>query len=154
MYRFICLLLLGLFATAPSLAQQSPVGTYKLASLQREIDGKVVPSTGAPSRGYLIITPKVYVLLVTDGTRKHGDSPADRAALWESLTTHGGTYRVEGTKLVMKPDTHSNESFVGREDVRDWQVKGNRLLLATQPRPFSRDPSKIVIARTEWERIE
>ena len=154
MYRLICVLVLGLLVAAPSLAQQSLVGAYKLASLQREIDGNAVASSGAPSHGYLIITPKAYVLLLTDGTRKYGDSAADKAALWESLTAHAGTYRIEGMKLVMLPNTHSNESFVGRPDLRDWQIKGNRLLLATQPRPFSRDPSKIVVSRQEWERIE
>jgi hypothetical protein len=154
MPRLICALILVLFIATPSLAQQSLVGTYKLVSLQREIDGKTDPLPGKPPRGYLIITPKAYVMFQTEGTRKYGESAADKAALWESMVAHGGSYRVEGKKLVMNPDTHSNESMVGNQQIRDWEIKGNRLLLSSDPRPWARDPSKKVVTRQEYERID
>jgi hypothetical protein len=78
-------------ASAPALAQQSLVGAYRLVSLQREIDGKAVPTSGKPSHGHLVFASKTYVLLLTDGTRKYGSSVEDKAALWESLTAHAGT---------------------------------------------------------------
>jgi len=154
MIRLIGALILVLLIAAPSWAQQSLVGTYKLVSVQREIDGKADPMTGNPPRGYLIITPKAYVLLQTEGTRKYGNSVADKAALWESMVAMGGTYRVEGKKLVMNMDVHSNESMVDTETTRYWEIKGNRLLITGDPRPWARDPSKKVVSRQEFEKIE
>jgi hypothetical protein len=154
MLRFICALILLLVLATPSWAQQSLVGTYKLVSLQRELDGKATPLPGNPPRGYLIITPKAYVLLQTEGTRKYGPSTADKAALWESMIAMGGTYRVEGKKMVMNPDVHSNESMVGAETIRYWEIKGNRLVISSDPRPWARDPSKKIVSRQEFEKID
>ena len=154
MVRFIGALVLVLLLVSPSLGQQSLVGTYKLVSVQREIDGKPDPIPGNPSRGYLIIAPKAYVLLQTEGTRKYGPSAADKAALWESMVAHGGSYRVEGNKLVMNPDTSSNESTVGSPTTRYWEIKGNRLILTSDPRPWDRNPSKTIVSRQEFEKIE
>ena len=50
MIRLIGALILVLLIAAPSWAQQSLVGTYKLVSVQREIDGKADPMTGNPPR--------------------------------------------------------------------------------------------------------
>ena len=149
MVRLICALVLVLLLASPCLAQQSLVGTYKLVSLQRELDGKADPLPGNPARGYLIIAPKAYVMLQTEGTRKYGPSAADKAALWESMVAHGGSYRVEGNKFVMTSDTSSNESTVGTPSTRYWEIKGNRLILSSDPRPWHRDPSKTVGSRQE-----
>ena len=154
MIRFILALILVLLIAVPSLAQQSLVGTYKLVSVQREIDGKTDPLPGNPARGYLIITPRAYVMLQTEGTRKYGPSAADKAALWESMVAHGGSYRVEGNKLVMTPDTSSNESTVGTPTTRSWEIKGNRLILSSDPRPWHRDPPKTVVSRQEYEKLD
>ncbi len=154
MIRLICALVLVLLIATPSLAQQSLVGTWKLVSHQREIDGKPDPMPGKPTRGYLIITPKAYISIQTEGTRKYGESAVDKAALWESMVASAGSYRAEGKKLVMIPDTHSNESMVGTPVTRNWEIKGSRLILSDEPRPFSRDPSKTVVSRREFERID
>ena len=152
MLGLICVLILVLLIATPSLAQQSLVGTYKLISNLRDIDGKLDPLKNP--RGYLIITPKALVLVQMEGTRKYGESTTDKAALWESMVVLGGSYRVEGNKLVMYPDIHSNESFVGTTQIRNWEIKGNRLLLSSDPRPYSRDLSKTVVTRQDWERID
>ncbi len=154
MVRFMSVVILVFAMLTPALAQQSLVGTYKLVSLQRELDGKADSLPGNPPRGYLIITPKAYVMLQTEGTRKYGDTAAAKAALWESMVAHGGSYRVEGNKFVMTPDTSSNEATLGAQQVRYWEIKGNRLILSSDPRPWARDPSKKVVSRQEYEKID
>jgi hypothetical protein len=149
----ISLTLLGTPASWAQQKGQSLVGTYKLASVQREIDGKL-DAAAKGSKGYLIITPKAYALIITDGARKYGTSASEKAALWDSLTAHAGAYRIEGSKIIMLPDAHSNESFVSTQQPRDWQIKGNRLLLTSEPRPYGRDPSKKIVAHQEWEKID
>ncbi len=147
---FVVLLVLA----APCLAQQSLVGTYKMAGVQRELDGKPQPEPAKPRHGYLIITPKVFALFYTDGERKYGASEKEKAALWDTLTAYSGSYRLEGNKIIISVDTSWNEFYNGREQTRDWQVQGNRLILSSGPRPFGRDPSKTVVQRQIWEKIE
>jgi len=154
MLGLICVLILVLLIATPSLAQQSLVGTWKLVSHQREIDGKPDPMPAKPPRGYFIITPKVYVMFQTDGTRKYGESAADKAALWETMTAIAGSYRIESNKLVMIREIHSNESMVGTPATTNWEIKGGRLILIEEPRPWSRDPSKKLSLRREYERID
>ena len=154
MLRLICVLILMMVIAFPSLAQQSLVGTYKLVSFQREIDGKPDPSPAEGVRGYITFTSKVYISFQTEGMRKYGPSAADKAALWESMAANAGSYRVEGKKLVRIPDIHSNESSVGKPVTCDWEIKGNRLILTDDPRPLARDPSKKMVGRREYERID
>lgn len=71
MYRIMCALVVGLLASAPSLAQ-SIVGTYKLASMEREVEGKPLQYPGAPAHGYLMITGKAYVLFLRKGRANTG----------------------------------------------------------------------------------
>jgi hypothetical protein len=150
MSAFIVLLL----ASAPCLAEQSLVGTYKLIGVHRDLDGKPEPQPQSPPHAYLVITPKFYVLFFTDATRKYGDSDAEKAALWRTMTAHAGTYRIDGKRIVMLPDISFNEILNGTQQVRHWQAEGNRLSLSSEPRPYGRDPSKKVVSRVEWERIE
>ena len=70
------------------------------------------------------------------------------------MSVTAGSYRVEGNKLVIIPDIHSNESMVGTPSARYWEIKGGRLILTEEPRPWSRDPSKKFSARREYERID
>ena len=101
-----------------------------------------------------MISRQAYVQFFTEGTRKYGDSDADKAALWSTMTAHAGPYRVEGHKIVMLPDTSFNEVFNSTQQVRYWELKGNHLSLWSDPRPWGRDPSKKVVTRLEWEKIE
>lgn len=70
------------------------------------------------------------------------------------MSAYAGSYRVDGHKFVMLPDTSFNEISNGTQEVRNWEMKGNRLLLSSDPRPWARDPSKKIVTRFEWEKIE
>ena len=154
MYRLMFVLVLVLLMSAPCLAQQSFVGTYKLVSVTRIIDGKAAPTPNKPSHGYIIVTPKHYTTFYTDGDRKYGASDKEKAALWDSMTAYSGVYRFEGNKIIVSVDTSWNEIYNGTEQARDWQMQGNRLISTSAPRPWGRDPSKQVVLRTEWEKVE
>jgi hypothetical protein len=101
-----------------------------------------------------MIAPNAYVLFFTEGTRKYGSSDAEKAALWGSMSAYAGSYRVDGHKFVMLPDTSFNEISNGTQEVRNWEMKGNRLVLVSDPRPWPRDPTKKIVTRFEWERME
>jgi hypothetical protein len=154
MYKSLGIVLTGLLVSASCFAQGSLVGTYKLVSIKAEIDGNLRDDRTKPPHGYLIITPKYYSVFYTLQDRKFGTLDADKAALWESLTAFAGPYRIEGKKIVISPDVSYNEIFNGTHQTRDLEVNGGRLTLSSGPRPYGRDPSKKIVLRQEWERIE
>jgi hypothetical protein len=159
MYRLMIAIVLVVVMSVPcleqqSLAQQSIVGTYRLVSVTRIVDGVQQESRGKPSHGYMILTPTHYAVIYTDGERKYGTSDAERAALWDTMTAFSGPYRFDGKKLTISVDTSWNEVYNGTQQVRDIELTGKRMISGSAPRPWGRDPSKQVVLRTEWEKIE
>jgi hypothetical protein len=77
----------------------------------------------------------------------------DKAALLDTLVGFAGVYRVEGSKIVIAVDVSWTEVYTGTDQVRNWALSGNRLML-TGTMPFPRDPSKTAAVRQVWEKIE
>ena len=78
----------------------------------------------------------------------------EKAALWDSLVTYTGPYRLEGNKLIVSVDASWNEHWNRTQVVRYWQVEGNRLTITTERAPSARDPSKMVVTRAVFEKVE
>ena len=139
---------------SPSLGQQSLVGTYKIISMDLEVGGIATQPYGKAPRGYLVLTPTRYVSFYTGDNRKFGTSAADKVALFDTVAGLSGTYRVEGDKIITLVDASWTEAWTGKDQVRRWTLSGNRLTLTSDPQPFARDPSKTVIIRAVWEKVE
>lgn len=154
MVRLICGLMLALMIVTPSLAQQPLVGTYKIISQEVVVEGTSNYPMGKALRGYLVITPTRYVSFFTGGTRKFGTSAVDKAALLDTLVAWSGTYRIEGSKIIITADASWTEVWNGKDQVRNWTLSGNRLTLRAEPAPYPRDPSKTAYSVTVWEKIE
>jgi Lipocalin-like domain len=155
MPRLICAIVLVLLITTPSLGQQSLVGTYKLISLVPEVDGKPFQPMGKAPHGYLVFTPTHFITIETAENRKFGTSVEAKAALLDSLVAYAGTYRIEGDKMFLTSEVVWVEgSGTDRTSVETFQLTGNRLTKTLGPRPFPRDPSKTLIRREVWEKIE
>ena len=156
MIRLICALVLVLAIACPSLGQQSLVGTYKVISHVREINGVPTEPEGfevAP-HGYVVFTPTRVITFYTADKRKFGTSVAERAELFDTLAGWSAAYRVEGDKLILSPDVSWNEYWNGTTRMLTWQFSGNRLTLRLNPIPWQRDPSKMLTTRLVWEKIE
>jgi hypothetical protein len=154
MFRLISALILVLLIVTPSLGQQSLVGTYKLVSLVVEVDGTPMQQMGKAPHGYLVVTPTRFITFITAENRKFGTSVDEKAALFDTLAGYAGVYRVEGDKLITTPDVSWTENLNGMTQVATWQVSGNRFTSTVGPMPFPRDPSKKLIRREVWEKIE
>jgi hypothetical protein len=153
MVRLISALFLVLLIASPTLGQQSLVGTYKLVSLVPEVDGTPFQQMGKAPHGYLVFTPTRFITVVTADNRKFGTSAAEKAALFDSLVSYAGLYRVEGDKLIFTNDVSWVES-VGQTYQETFQLSGNRLTKTLGPIPWPRDPSKKMIRREVWEKVE
>jgi hypothetical protein len=151
MFRLIGALMLVLVIASPSLGQQSLVGTYKLISRIAELDGKQEQFT---QHGYLVLTPTVAVFCFTAENRKFGTSDAGKVALFDTLVAWAGTYRIEGKKLIIRVDTSWIERWNGKDQIRTWELSGNRLMITAGPQPRGSNPSQTIIDRQIWEKIE
>ena len=109
---------------------------------------------GKSPNGYLVITPTRIVFFFTAEKRQFGTSLADKAALLDTLTAWAGTYRVEGKKLIIRVDVSWVEHWNGKDQIRNWELSGNRLTITADPFPYPRDPSKKVIPQQVWEKVE
>lgn len=155
MKRILCLLAITLFVSATCFAGESLVGTYKLVSFILEVDGIPGQGTiGADPRGYLIITPQHYIYTYIGSDRKFGTSVDHKAALYDSAASLAGRYTVDGSKLTVTVDVSWNELWNGTRQVRSIDWAGNRLTLTSPPQPYPRDPSKTVVSRLVWEKVE
>jgi hypothetical protein len=155
MNRVTFALIIGVLMSGSSFAQQSLVGTYKMVSQVRDIQGSGPDENmGKSPRGYLVFTPSRVVVFFTADVRKPGTSVAEKAALYDTLNGWSGRYRVEGSKLIVSVDASANQIWNGTDDIRNIQWSGKLLTLTTDPRPSGRDPSKTVVVRQVWEKIE
>ncbi len=154
MVRLISALILVLLIATPTLAQQSLVGTYKLVSMVIEVDGTPSQHMGKAPHGYLVLTPTRFICFITADNRKFGTAVDEKAALFDSLAGYGGVYRVEGDKVSFTYDVSWIESSVGTTSVETFQLSGNRFTNTLGPMSFPRDPSKKMIRRQVWEKVE
>jgi len=154
MVRLIGALVLVLLLVSPSLGQQSLVGTYKIVSQVHEMRGTSSETITEARQGYLVLTPTRAIGFHTAEKRQFGTSVAEKAALLDTLVGYAGTYRIEGGKIIIAVDTSFNEIWNGKDQIRNWQLSGNRLTLTSDPMPHARDPSKTIIVRQVWEKIE
>jgi hypothetical protein len=155
MRRALSALILLCLISAPCFGQSSLVGTYKLLSFATEIDGQPpIEVMGKSPRGYLVLTPTRWIHVITAENRKFGTSVEAKSALWESLSTYTGPYRLDGSALIVSVDTSWNESWNGTQVTRSWQLDGKRLSITTARAPYPRDPSKMAVTRVVWENVE
>lgn len=112
------------------------------------------PDAGGAPRGYAILTPTRWINVFTAENRKFGTSVEEKAALWGTLVTYSGLYRIEGDRLITTVGVSWNERWNGTEQVRYWRLEGNRLSITTGRAPWSRDPSKMSVTRAVFEKVE
>jgi len=67
--------------------------------------------------------------------RKAPSTDSDRAALLKTLIAYSGRYRVEGNQWITSVDTAWNPAWNGTDQVRTFQIVGNRLMVTSMWQP-------------------
>jgi hypothetical protein len=132
------------------------VGTWKLLAWELEFQDSDRRDLlgGTEPKGYVILTPEGRLMAVLTGTgRTFGQSDAEFAALFRSMTAYTGTYEVKGDQFITKVDVSWNEVWNGTDQVRNYKIEGNRLdiITAWQPHPLL-PGNPIVRGILSWER--
>ena len=116
------------------------VGTWKVISEEIEFqdNGERLAPLGAHPHGYLIFTPQGRMMgyLEAEG-RKVPTTDAETVAAFRAMHAYTGKYRIEGNKWITKVDGSWNVDWVGTEQERTFELKGNRLIVTT---PWLPDP--------------
>jgi lipocalin-like protein len=134
-------LFLGLAALAlSSHAAERPalVGVWKLLSYQTEFqDGSPKRAMfGEHPTGYIIFTSEGRLMAVIEAEgRKTPSTDSDRAALLKTLIAYSGRFRVEGNQWITSVDTAWNPAWDGTDQVRTFQIVGNRLMVTSTWQP-------------------
>ena len=155
-------LLSCLIPPKPAVAQDlqtSIVGVWKLTSFTRKDlqTGQVTNVFGEQPVGYLTYTKagRIFAFLVgTDRKPPAGTEASDseRAELFKSMVGYTGTYKVDGSKIVVRADASWIQSWTGVDRTQNAEVIGNRLTItATLKSP--RD-GREVLTTNVWERVE
>jgi hypothetical protein len=110
--------------------QPALVGVWKLLSYQSEFqDGSPKrPMFGEHPTGYIVFTAEGRMMAVIEAEgRTAPSSDSDRAALLKSLIAYSGKYRVESKQWITTVDVSWNPAWDGTDQVRTFQIVGDRL---------------------------
>lgn len=156
----VCALALLLALALPANAQDSTspvVGVWKLTSFVRKEVGseKMVQVYGEDPRGYRIHTRggRAFYMFFAKNRKAlvGGGTDADRIELFKTMTTAGGTFRIDGTKFYFQPEVSSGQSSTGIS--YQFGITGTTLRMINDPR---KDPSggPDFFYITTYERVE
>jgi hypothetical protein len=110
------------------------IGVWQLLSFETEFqDGSPKRAMfGEHPTGYIIFTREGRLMAVIEAEgRKAPATDSDRATLLNSLVAYSGTYRIEGAQWIASIDTAWNPAWDGTEQVRSFQIVGNRLTVTS-----------------------
>jgi hypothetical protein len=131
---------------------QALLGTWRLVSLQHDVDGTVTKPFGDNPQGYLVYTPDGHVFVnfaARERPELFGPSAGGPALLQtsEANTRLGyggycGTFEVRDGAVIHHIEFHIVPRHNGRVEARSVMLDGDQLILST---PFG--------AQLEWQRV-
>jgi hypothetical protein len=114
------------------------VGSWKVISydIEFQISGERRPLLGAQPHGYLIFTPQGRMMSYLEAeARKVPTTDEECEEAYWTMVAYTGKYRLEGNKWITNVDGAWNVEFVGTEQERTFELKGNRLSVTTSWTP-------------------
>jgi hypothetical protein len=154
-------LLAGLLLSAsPSASGEKLWGTWRLVSFTRTYTetGQTADAFGKEPQGFIGYgrDGRMTVLIVKSGRPKVKDvaaiDDATRVELFKTMLAYAGTYTFDGKTVTHHIDISSNESWTGRDQIRNVKLDGRKLVLTTNPQTNATD-GKMTVSVLTWERI-
>lgn len=154
-------LLICTASPARSLSPEQVVGTWKLLSNVRQVEGsdKVINNLSARPNAILVITPeRRFIFIETAEGRKAASTTEEFAALQKSEVAYSGVVTFspdpnnpQGLKMINKVDIAWNEEWTGTNQTRFLSLDGSRLTIHT---PLIKNPitGEMAISTLVFER--
>ena len=134
------------------------IGNWKVVSFdiedkesgeRKSFYGDVAPN------GYLILTHEGRMMtLIASGQREPGQTDEIQAALFRTMISYTGFYKIEEDKFITTVDVSWNESWTGTDQVRFYTLDGDRLDILTDWMPDPIHPERIERGILSWERAQ
>jgi Lipocalin-like domain len=144
-------------ATAQDL-QSSLVGLWKVTSVANKLlpTGEIVHPFGDHPTGNELFTRGGHVMFSMFGEHRNvsgqsNSAEVDRAALFNALVAYTGTYKVDGSKVILHFEASANPGMSDRTYAAD--ISGNKLMLTSEPFTSGITGQRIITIRT-FERVE
>ena len=114
---------------------------------------------GEHPSGYQLFTKGGHMIFISVADNRKPPSQtvptaAERAALFDAIVAYGGTYKVDGSKVLIHIDTHTVPPFPETVDrTYTMEINGNKLTLTADPFVAGTTGQRIISIRT-FERAE
>jgi hypothetical protein len=155
------MVILGVLAIASSANAQDIksgiVGAWKLTSHgnKNASTGAIEHPRGQHPGGYQLFSKDGHHMFVMfDENRKKPSVPptaADKVALFDSLISYAGTYKVEGGKVVIHVENDASQ-MVPTDRTYVVELTGNKMTLTAEP--FTDAAGRKVISIRSFERLD
>ena len=127
---------LELFPLPSAAALDSIIGTWKLQSWVSETiaTGKGENVYGEKPDGYISYSSdgRMQAIVTADNRMKPRILPPpdeEKVKLFNTMLSYGGTYKIEGDKVVHSVDISWNQAWTGTEVVRFYKIEGDTLTI-------------------------
>ena len=129
-------------------------GSWKLNSWTIQIiGGDVTEPFGPNPKGRAVFTPDGYVaFVIAAANRKPAANDGESAALLKTLMVYTGPFTIEDDKFTTKVDISWNELLTGQDQVRFFELQGDKLTIRTAEQASAVYPGKKVVGTLSWER--
>ena len=156
--------LAGILVLSTSLGANAQVeqlyGTWQLVSFTSEVvgTGERVDYFGKAPHGFLTYgrDGRMSAIIVSDNRPKPTDlaklTDQERAELFKTVIAYGGTFKVEGSRVVHNVDISWNENWTGTAQVRNWRIEGRRLIISLDPQIGVEGRQSTAVLT--WEKVE
>ena len=137
----------------------SIVGVWKLTSFARKEVGtdKTIHVLGERPSGYRVHTRGGHAFYMFFGENRKTPvgavTDADRLELFKTMTAAGGTYEVEGNKVVFHAEVSGTQSMTGGTLTYRFVIVGKTLTMTTDPvKNPAGGPENVFV--TAYDRVE
>lgn len=147
----------------PARAQSpdSPVGTWRLVSMDREVleTNAVSHAFGGHAVGLLTyMSDGRMMVMIVDSTRKPPARPtatdAEALGLYRSMLAYAGTYRIQGNEIITHVALSWNQTLTGTDQKRFFKLEDNRLTISTPPLVSAFLRNQTTVTTLVWERVK
>ena len=130
------------------------VGSWKLTSWTIQIVGGDSSEPFGPNpKGRAVFTPDGYAtFVIVTANRKPAANNEESAALLKTLMAYSGKFTVDGDRFTTKVDISWNELLTGQDQVRFFNLEGDKLSIRTAEQASAVYPGKKVVGTLVWER--
>lgn len=142
------------------MADNSLIGTWRLITAEsRNAEGQVeYYPWGSDAKGYIMYSNTGHVSVMIMSANRlpfssedvKGGTTEEKADAFETFVAYSGTYEVHGDKVIHHIEICSFPNWIGADQERFFEIRGDRLSLKTPPLLFDgiqRTPYAI------WKRV-